>query len=61
MSFLGTGKYELVVVWDNGDYGTETEVFEYKTREDAEHARTRYFIMFGNQIQWAGVREQLRK
>ena len=58
---MRTGKYELVIVWDNGEYETETEVLVCETPEDAERVRKSYYLAFGDQIQWSGVRAQLTR
>lgn len=45
--------YQAVIIWETG----EKEVHSYETREQAEKAVQGYHIAFGNQVQWAGVRE----
>lgn len=52
-----SGLYELVIVWENGD----KDIYEYKTREDAEKGADNMKMANGEQIAWAGVRKQTVK
>lgn len=47
-------KYELVVVWANG----EKDVYEYETREQAERGGENMKMALGNQIAWCGTRRK---
>ena len=47
-------RYELVVVWATG----ETDVFEYRTEEEAYSAGRGMRTALGNQISWWGVRRK---
>lgn len=50
-----TGKYELVVIWENGD----KDVYAYKTEEEAEEKAKGMKTALGDQISWYCVRPQL--
>jgi len=45
-------KYELVIIWSNGD----KNVYQYHTREEAEIGERNMRMANGNQIAWSGVR-----
>lgn len=51
-----TGKYELVIVWSNGD----KDIYEYDTKEKATSAGDGMKMALGNQIEWYGVRPQIK-
>jgi hypothetical protein len=42
----------LVVIWVTG----EKEVYSYNSKEDAEEAERGFWMAFGNQISWTGIR-----
>lgn len=46
--------YELVIVWSTG----EKNIYEYKTREEAEKGGDNFKTAFGYQVSWFGVREK---
>ena len=48
-------RYELVVIWDDG----EKEVFSYPTESEAKEAELGYQKSFGNQLQWTGIRRMV--
>lgn len=48
-------KYELVVIWDDG----EKEVFSYPTETEAKEAEDGYHKAFGNQVSWTGIRRMI--
>ena len=48
-------KYELVVIWDDG----EKEVFSYPTEAEAKEAEDGYHKAFGNQLSWTGIRRMI--
>lgn len=52
-----TGKYELVVVYADG----ERALYEYDTIEKAERAEQNIRIACGTQVAWAGFRRQIAK
>lgn len=45
-------RYELVVIWENGD----KDVYEYDSRDRAEQCGDGMKTALGNQIAWYGVR-----
>ncbi len=45
-------KNELVIIWTTG----EKEVHGCSNWEDAEEAERGFWMAFGNQISWSGVR-----
>lgn len=45
-------RYELVILWDDG----EKEVFGYATEEDARKAGAQYRTQYGSQV-WTQVRK----
>ena len=47
-------RYELVVIWSDGD----KEVYAYRNREKTERTAQEMKKVFGNQISWIGVREK---
>lgn len=47
--------FELVIVWHAE---TEPQIYEYSTRELAEEAKERFYMVFGNQC-WCGVRRKV--
>ena len=51
-----TGKWELVVVWSNGD----KDIYEYDTEAQAEKAGRGMKMGNGNQIEWYGTRPQMK-
>ena len=48
-------RYELVVVWDNGD----KDVYGYDSEEEALKAGHGMKMALGNQIKWFGVRRRV--
>ena len=48
--------YELVVVWANG----ETQIFEYRNREEAIVAQVGMLAANGEQIQYCEPRKKVR-
>ena len=52
-----TGRYELIVIWANGD----KDIYAYKTEAQAERAEKGMIMANGNQIQWTGIRKQIVK
>lgn len=50
----GKTMYELVVVWANG----ETQIFEYRNREEAIKAQKNMLIANGEQIQYCEPRKK---
>ena len=52
-----TGKFELVVVWENGD----KDVYTYDTEAQASEAGDGMKVAFGDQIEWYGTRPQMKK
>lgn len=49
----GDDMFELVIIWDNG----EKDVYTYKTEIEAETSGKNMKMVFGNQIQWFGIRK----
>jgi hypothetical protein len=49
-------KWELVVIWDEGDGVT----YIYDTEEEAEEAGRGMKMALGNQIKWYGVRKETK-
>ena len=47
-------KYELIVIWDDGD----KETFVYDSRKQAEDAERNVLMAFGRQITWTGINER---
>lgn len=47
--------FELVVIWSDGN----RDVFEYRTRSEAEDAADNMRMACGNQVSWCGVREKV--
>lgn len=45
-------KYELVLIWEN----KTKDVYEYDTEAEAEDIGRSFVNIFGNQIEWYGVR-----
>ena len=54
---IRTGKYELVVKYEDG----EVEIDEFDTMEQADRAQEGVEMACGNQIVWTCVRPQLVK
>lgn len=54
---MRTGKYELVLVWDDG----AKQVLEFVSEDAANKALNNYKTAFGNQVAWCGVRPQITK
>lgn len=52
---MRTGKYELVVVWENG----EKDVYTYDTKAQADKAGEGMKTALGGQIEWCGTRPQM--
>lgn len=52
---MRTGKFELVIIWSNGD----KEIWEYQTEEEAKEAEEGMHVAVGNQISWSCVRPQM--
>ena len=52
---MKTGKYELVVVWSDG----EKTINEYESKAEAKQAEQGYKTVFGNQVSWSCVRDQI--
>ena len=52
-----TGKWELVIVWANGD----KDVYIYRNESEAKKGMDSMKMALGGQISWAGVREQVQK
>lgn len=50
-------KYELVLIWEN----KTKDVYEYDTEAEAEDIGRSFVNIFGNQIEWYGVREKVEK
>ena len=48
-------KYELVIIWDNGD----KNIYEYPTEEKAKRVEIGVRMTLGNQISWSFVRPKL--
>ena len=46
-------KWELVVIWSGS---TDKAIFTYDSQEEAEKAGDDFKFVFGNQIEWYGVR-----
>lgn len=51
-------RYELVVIW-SGD--PEPEVMTYDTEDEARRAGENFKFVFGNQLEWYGVRPKLNE
>lgn len=47
------GDWELIIVWDTDD----TDIYEYRTEEEATQAGRNMKIALGNQIAWWGTRK----
>lgn len=47
-------KYEVVIIWETG----EKEIYTYDDKDRAYDAIDDWKMAFGNQIQWAGVRDK---
>ena len=45
--------FELVIIWSAGD----KDIVKYETERDAEQGAWNMRMVFGNQIQWMGVRK----
>lgn len=48
-------KYELVIIWDNGD----RQIFEYDSEEKAEKALAGMYKAFGRHQLWGCVRRKI--
>lgn len=47
--------YELVIIWYTG----EKQIYKFDDRDRAYDAMDDYKMIFGNQIQWMGVRKKV--
>lgn len=47
------GDWELIIVWDTDD----TDIYEYRTEEEATQAGRNMKMALGNQIAWWGTRK----
>ena len=47
--------WEVVVIW----WDKTKDVYEYDTRDKAEKYAEDFKKIFGNQVEWCGVREKL--
>ena len=54
---MKTGRYELVLVWTDGNI----DVYTLPSERDALARGLDFKMIFGNQIQWYGVRPQYEK
>lgn len=52
---MRTGKFELVIIWSNGD----KEIWEYQMEEEAKEVEEGMYVAVGNQISWSCVRPQM--
>ncbi len=48
-------KYELVVIWSGNP---EPDVMVFDSEDEAERAGDNFKFVFGNQLEWCGVRPQ---
>lgn len=46
-------RYELVVIWSDGN----KETFKFYSYKEADNTGYNMKLVFGNQIEWYGVRE----
>lgn len=47
-------RYELIVIWDNGDKDT----YDYETLDAARQGEANMKMAFGHQIAWTGINER---